>query len=85
MNIYDTYKRATELGSYMVEKKATVRATAQKFGISKSTVHKDLTQRLKQQNPPLFAEVSIILEQNKNERHIRGGNATRLKYRKEKC
>jgi putative DeoR family transcriptional regulator (stage III sporulation protein D) len=82
--IYDTYKRATELGTYMVEHKATVRATASRFGISKSTVHKDITQRLKTQNPQLYTAVSKVLEQNKNERHIRGGNATRLKYKKEK-
>jgi putative DeoR family transcriptional regulator (stage III sporulation protein D) len=85
MYIYDTYKRATELGAYMVEHKSTVRATARYFGISKSTVHKDITQRLKAQNPQLFREVSKVLEQNKNERHIRGGMATRLKYKKEKC
>lgn len=84
MYIYDTYKRATELGSYMVEHNATVRATARRFGISKSTVHKDITQRLKTQNPVLFAEVSKVLEKNKRERHIRGGNATRLKYKKQK-
>ncbi|PKM62623.1 MAG: stage III sporulation protein D [Firmicutes bacterium HGW-Firmicutes-21] len=84
MFIYDTYKRPTELGSYMVEHNATVRATACRYGISKSTVHKDITQRLKIQNPLLFAAVSRVLEQNKNERHIRGGNATKLKYSKEK-
>jgi putative DeoR family transcriptional regulator (stage III sporulation protein D) len=85
MYIYDTYKRATELGAYMVEHKSTVRATARFFGISKSTVHKDITQRLRTQNPQLFKEVSRVLEFNKNERHIRGGMATRLKYKKEKC
>ncbi|HAN21886.1 MAG: stage III sporulation protein D [Clostridiales bacterium GWF2_36_10] len=85
MYIYDTYKRATDLGIYMVEHNSTVRSTARHFGISKSTVHKDVTQRLKQLDPALYAEVSIVLEQNKNERHIRGGQATRLKYKKEKC
>ncbi len=85
MYIYDTYKRATELGTYMVEHNSTVRATARHFGISKSTVHKDITQRLKTQNPKLYKEVSKVLELNKNERHIRGGLATRMKYRKEKC
>lgn len=84
MYIYDTYKRATDLGVYMIENKSTVRATARYFGVSKSTVHKDVTQRLKAYDPILFAAVSLVLEQNKNERHIRGGNATRLKYKKEK-
>lgn len=85
MFILDTYKRATELGTYMVEHNSTVRATARYFGVSKSTVHKDITERLKVQNPVLYHAVSRILEQNKNERHIRGGIATRLKYKKEKC
>lgn len=80
MYIYDTYKRATELGAYMIENNSTVRATARHFGISKSTVHKDITQKLKMQDPVLFYEVSRVLEQNKNERHIRGGNATKAKY-----
>lgn len=82
MYINDTYKRATELGTYMVEHNSTVRATARYFGISKSTVHKDVTERLKTQNPALYHAVSRVLEQNKNERHIRGGLATRLKYKR---
>ena len=82
MFFYDTYERAAELGAYMVEHNATVRAAAAHFGISKSTVHKDITQRLKAVNPVLFKAVSRVLAQNKNERHIRGGNATRLKYKK---
>ncbi|HBR31761.1 MAG: sporulation transcriptional regulator SpoIIID [Eubacteriales bacterium] len=84
MYILDTYKRATELGTYLVEHNSTVRATAGHFGISKSTVHKDITERLKVQNPVLYKAVSRVLAQNKNERHIRGGMATRLKYKKEK-
>lgn len=84
MHNYDTYKRATELGTYMIEHNTTVRATARYFGISKSTVHKDITGRLKVQDPVLYKAVSRVLEQNKNERHIRGGLATRMKYKKEK-
>ena len=73
-------ERAVELGNYIVEKKATVRQTAKKFGISKSTVHKDVSERLKKINPGLAKEVREILEENKAERHIRGGLATKLKY-----
>ena len=64
----------------MIEKKATVRSTAKVFGISKSTVHKDLTERLPELSPELFKSVKKILEQNKMERHIRGGLATKHKY-----
>ena len=74
-------KRACQLAVYMIETGATVRAAARHFGISKSTVHKDLTQRLKQYNPGLYAQVREILEVNKRERHIRGGMATRRKYK----
>lgn len=74
-------ERACELAVYIIENKATVRAAAKKFGISKSTVHKDLSERLKYINRPLYLEVKQILEQNKAERHIRGGMATRLKYK----
>lgn len=74
-------KRACELAVYMIETGATVRAAARHFGISKSTVHKDLTQRLKQYNPGLYSQVREILEVNKRERHIRGGMATRRKYK----
>ncbi|MEE0111467.1 MAG: sporulation transcriptional regulator SpoIIID [Oscillospiraceae bacterium] len=73
-------KRACELAVYMTETGATVRAAARHFGISKSTVHKDLTQRLKQYNPALYAQVREILDENKRERHIRGGMATKRKY-----
>ena len=75
-------KRACDLAVYMIETGATVRATAQRFGISKSTVHKDLTQRLPGCNGKLYEQVRQVLEINKLERHIRGGMATRAKYRK---
>lgn len=74
-------KRACELAVYMIETGATVRSAAQQFGVSKSTVHKDLTQRLPQCHPALYAQVREILDLNKQERHIRGGMATRRKYR----
>lgn len=73
--------RAVLLGEYIVESGATVRAAAQKFGVSKSTVHKDITQRLPGCSKPLYLEVKAVLEQNKAERHLRGGEATRLKYK----
>ena len=72
--------RAVMLGEYIREQKATVRATAAQFGISKSTVHKDVSERLPLINPDLYAGVKAILEQNKQERHIRGGLATKRKY-----
>lgn len=75
--------RACQLAVYMIETGATVRAAARHFGISKSTVHKDLTQRLKQYNYPLYLQVRQILDVNKQERHIRGGMATRRKYKGE--
>lgn len=73
-------ERAVEVGSYIVEKKATVRQTAKVFGISKSTVHKDVTERLEKINPSLAKEARKVLDINKSERHIRGGFATREKY-----
>ena len=73
-------KRACELAVYMIENGATVRKTAEKFGISKSTVHKDLQNKLPQYNRTLYEQVRIVLDKNKNERHIRGGMATRRKY-----
>ena len=76
-------KRACELAVYMIETGATVRAAARHFGISKSTVHKDLSQRLKQINSALYLQVRQILDVNKQERHIRGGMATRKKYKGE--
>lgn len=74
-------KRACELAVYMIETGATVRAAARQFGISKSTVHKDLTQRLRYLNYALYVQVRAVLERNKQERHIRGGMATRRKYK----
>ena len=74
-------KRACELAVYMIETGATVRTAAQHFGISKSTVHKDLSYRLKQYNFALYLQVRRVLDTNKQERHIRGGMATRRKYK----
>ena len=74
-------ERAVELGNYILENKTTVRKAAKKFGISKSTVHKDVADRLKSVNPQLYCQVRKILEINKAQRHIRGGMATRRKYR----
>ena len=74
-------ERACELAVYIIETGATVRSTAGHFGISKSTVHKDLSQRLPQYNRLLYEQVRKILEVNKSERHIRGGMATRKKYK----
>lgn len=72
--------RAIELAHYIIDSKDTVRGAAKKFGISKSTVHKDVSERLKKINPSLAKEVRIILDENKAERHIRGGLATKMKY-----
>lgn len=72
--------RCEKLAEYMIGESATVRQTAAHFGISKSTVHKDLTTALKKRNRTLYAAVKELLEQNKAERHFRGGEATRLKY-----
>ena len=80
----DTMKeRARKLAVYMIETGATVRAAAKHFGISKSTVHKDLSQRLPSYDPPLYRQARAILDKNRRERHIRGGLATRRKYRGE--
>ena len=76
-------KRACDLAVYLIETGATVRAAAKHFGISKSTVHKDLSFRLPQINPHLYIQVRKILDLNKQERHIRGGLATRRKYKGE--
>ena len=73
--------RAKVLGEYIRETGATVRAAAKIFKISKSTVHKDVTERLKKGNPILYRQVKKVLEKNKNERHIRGGLATKEKYK----
>lgn len=82
MYISTAKERCVLLGSYLVENNLTVRAVAQKFGISKSTVHKDVAYRLRSVNPSLYSSVRAVLEKNKSERHIRGGMATREKYRK---
>ena len=74
-------ERAVALALYITEKRATVRAAASAFGISKSTVHKDVTKSLRRLDPDLYDAARKVLEQNKEERHIRGGEATRRKYR----
>lgn len=74
-------ERVLELAEYILETNATVRAAAQKFRISKSTVHKDITERLVEIDPDLCSKVKAVLESNKAERHIRGGLATRKKYK----
>ena len=78
--ICSTGKRCEVIAKYMLETKATVRSAAVFFGISKSTVHKDVTKVLEKENRALFEKVKELLEINKNERHVRGGEATRLKY-----
>lgn len=75
-----TKDRAEVLGEYILDTGATVRAAAKIFKISKSTVHKDVTERLRYKNPQLYKMVKAVLERNKQERHIRGGMATKLKY-----
>ena len=73
-------QRACDLAVYIIENKSTVRAAASQFGISKSTVHKDITERLSKVNPALYRQVRELLDLNKAERHIRGGMATKRKY-----
>ena len=73
-------ERAVDIANYIVEQNATVRQTAKQFGISKSTVHKDVTERLAQINPSLASRARLVLDLNKSERHIRGGMATKEKY-----
>ena len=77
-------ERVLELAGYIIETGSTVRAAAKKFKISKSTVHKDITERLKEINPALASEVKAVLDNNKAERHIRGGLATKHKYEEQK-
>ena len=77
-------ERAVKLARYIIDSKDTVRGTAKKFGISKSTVHKDLSQRLENINHSLYLEVREVLDENKAERHIRGGLTTKKKYEKMK-
>ena len=86
MKDYNVYKlqieeRAILVATYMIETNSTVRQTAKKFGVSKSTIHKDVTERLVKINPSLASTVRGILDVNKSERHIRGGMATREKYK----
>lgn len=76
----DKDDRARQLAVYMIESGGTVRSAAQKFGISKSTVHKDLCEILPRTSPTLFTQVRQLMEKNKSERHIRGGMATKQKY-----
>lgn len=74
-------ERVRRLAEYIIENDSTVRAAAKQFGVSKSTVHKDVTERLKKQDVALWAQAKAVLERNKAERHIRGGIATRIKYK----
>lgn len=81
MKRYDVGTRCIELGQYIADTGATVRQTAEVFGISKSTVHIDVTERLREIKPTLYSEVEKVLQLNKAQRHIRGGNATKEKYK----
>ena len=74
-------ERACDLAAWIIDNRATVRAAAKRFQVSKSTVHKDMTERLEQIDRTLYQEVRAVLEQNKAERHLRGGDATRRKYK----
>jgi len=80
MRGFSIEERACKLAHYIIDSKDTVRGAAKKFGISKSTVHKDLSERILKINPALASEVRMILDENKAERHIRGGMATKMKY-----
>lgn len=73
-------KRVLEIGAYICEENATVRDAAKKFGVSKSTVHKDITEKLIRVNPAMYYAVRNVLDKNKAERHMRGGEATKVKY-----
>ena len=81
----DIEERAKILATYIIETKSTVRQAAKKFNVSKSTVHKDISERLQKVNPSLAIEAKKVLEINKSERHIRGGMATKMKYKKNKA
>lgn len=80
MYVSSPKERCVILAEYLVEKRSTVRGVGSKFGISKSTVHKDITQNLKKTDPKLYIKVKDILEINKKERHLRGGEATKRKF-----
>lgn len=82
MKKIDIYKRAEEIGNYVVEHNVTIRSAAKEFMISKSTVYKDITERLNETNPILSKNVRKVLDLNKEERHIKGGESTRQKYLK---
>ena len=77
---HDIDERARDLAVYILEHRATVRSAAKHFGISKSTVHKDVAERLRRVSPALWAQVRSVLQENKAQRHLRGGEATRQKY-----
>lgn len=77
-------ERATKIANYIIEKDATVRQAARYFGVSKSTVHKDVTERLELFNPKLASQTRKVLDLNKSERHLRGGQATKEKYDRKK-
>ena len=74
-------QRVLEAAKYIIESKATIRKTAKIFGVTKSTIHKDVTERLPKINPQIAERAKSVLEYNKAERHIRGGNATKMKYK----
>lgn len=84
MKNINVYERAVSIGKYVVKTGATVRQAAKEFEVSKSTVHKDITKRLEMESPILKQEVEKVLIKNKNERHLRGGEATRKKYLEKK-
>ncbi len=81
----DLERRARELAVYLIERRTTIRDAAKHFSVSKSTVHKDLSERLREIDRSLYVQVKEILEQNKAERHLRGGDATRRKYQKQRA
>ena len=81
----DLERRARELAVYLIERRTTIRDAAKHFSVSKSTVHKDLSERLKEIDHSLYVQVKEILEQNKAERHLRGGDATKRKYQKQRA
>ncbi len=83
-HLFSSTERCVLLAEYLIETQCTVRDAAAKFGISKSTVHKDVTEKLKKLNPQMYDQTRVLLEKNKSERHIRGGEATKLKYSKQK-
>ncbi|MBE6541377.1 MAG: sporulation transcriptional regulator SpoIIID [Ruminococcaceae bacterium] len=78
--MFEGEERSVDLAKYIISEQCTVRDAAAHFGVSKSTVHKDVTQKLKRTNPVLHKKVKSVLDKNKAERHLRGGEATRIKY-----